>query len=404
MAAAALVEAGAVALDGLIARLGPRPRRRPAPPCHFGIVDGAEVLAPAELSTVLWDTGESAAAAIGRAVASPGLPRLLPADAARRRVAKLAAARRPTLRGAVELSALLERGDGPAPGSASGAALRRHAELERRFAGPGPLSAAAGSAAAGAGREWTRARLRAVRREAATRLRPRQLRVAFCGIDGAGKSTQVALLVANLQRVGIRAQASWTRIGNGASAPVEALARIAQRLLPSGAHSFQATRAAAGRATASGPDPQEALPGVAPPRTRRGLLGWGWALAVTLDYLARSRAAARRASGAVLVLDRALPDALVELQDDYGVALRLTLQRRLLTWFTPQPQITCYLRLPGAVAKARKDDMFTAAELDLQILAYEQELAALEGVIALDAQRPPGELALEALRAVASRG
>jgi thymidylate kinase len=131
-------------------------------------------------------------------------------------------------------------------------------------------------------------------------------------------------------------------------------------------------------------------------------VGWTWALVLTIDYLLRTWTVRRRATGSVLVLDRALPDAMVELGDDYGVVLRLGLQRRLLERFTPAPDITFHIRLPGAVAKARKDDVFTVAELEAQARRYEELLADMPGVVVLDGRKPPDELALEALRAVAS--
>jgi thymidylate kinase len=403
-ASVALRDAGAIDLDDLIARFDAHGRRqRPSTTRHFAILEGVEVLAPVELSTVLWDRGEPAAPAISRAVASDGLPRLMAEHTTRRRLAKLAVSRRPTVRGAVELSALLERGETLPAGTATVSALHRHAALERTFVGPGPLSEAAASFRPRVNREWAESRLHAGRRRGATRVRARQFRVAFCGIDGAGKSTQVDLLLENLERAGVSARASWTRLGNGSSSALVGLTRVAQRLLPSGTHSFQATRAAAGRqSSSSAPDPHTRVPGLAAPLTRRGLVGWSWALAVTLDYLVRSRAARRRANGSVLVLDRALPDALVELEDDYGIVLRLSLQRLLLTRFTPKPHMTFYLQLPGAVAKARKDDMFTALELEEQTRRYGQVLDMLPNVVMLNAQKSRQQLALEVLRAIAS--
>ncbi len=405
-ASAALRDAGGIELDALTGLLAPGRRRPTAPARHFALLRAGAVLAPVELSTVLWDRGEPAAPAIERGLPGDGgLPHLLGRDATRRRVAKLAATRRPTLRGAVELSALIDRGEALETAAMSASALRRHAPVERALGPPGPLSAAAERTRPRVNGAWAGARTQALRREAAARARPRQVRIGFCGIDGAGKSTQAARLVENLERSGVGARASWTRLGNRASGPVEALARTAQRLLPTGTHSFQATREAAGRRAPAG-DPQgpPQPPGIALPLTRRGPVGWSWALAVTLDYLVRSRRAQRRASGSVLVLDRAVSDALVELQDDYGIALRLGLQRRLLARFAPRPHTTFYLRLPGSVAKARKDDVFTAAELEVQIRRYDALLETQPGVVVLEAQRPRDELAEAVLRAVCGWG
>ena len=391
--AAALERAGCVALDPLLGRLR-RGRGRVPRSLHIAAVEDGAVLAQVEVSTRLWDGGPDASAAVRRAVPGDGLPRLAPGDAARRRLGKLAAARRATARGALELTALLERGEAR-PGAQ---VLARHAELERELMGPGPLTAAESARRPGVDLAWWRARASAVRHRALRPARSTQLRVAFCGIDGAGKSTQARTLEQNLGRAGVPAVASWTRIGNGASAPVMAVAKLAQRILPRGSHSFQTTRMEAGRQAPADAPPKP----VTAPLTRRGVLGWSWATAVTVDYLCRQHAARLRAGSCVLVLDRALPDALVELQDDYGIVLRLRFQRRLLERFAVVPHRTFYLRLSGTAAKRRKDDMFTAAELDAHIALYDELLAEMPGVAIIDAEKPREAIAVEVLRTLAA--
>ena len=386
----ALTARGAVAVDAVERRLR---GGEDGPPRHFALVENGAVLAPVELVVHLWDGGPPAAPAVARAAGG----RLTLADVAARRTAKAAASRRPTVRALAELTALLELG-APLPSAWARGALRRHAELERELVGTGPVQAAVLRQPRRPGAEvlWLRARARGAR----SLLRPRrgQLRVAFVGVDGAGKSTQAERLAANFQAAGVPAVAEWSRLGNRALAPVAGLAKLAQRLLPAGSHSFEAAREAAGRA-----DPDAGPSAVAIPLTRRGPVGWAWALAVTLDYVVRTQAARRRARGRVLVLDRALPDALVGLEDNYGVALRLGLQRRLLERLTPAPHLVVYLRLPGAVAKARKDDTFTAAELEVQRERYERLLARLgDAVVTLDAQRSREEIAEAALAAAIS--
>lgn len=384
----ALVAAGAVPLDALRARLAGR--ESSGDPHLFAVLAAGEVLGLVELNRQLWAGGGDVGRALDRAVPDGPIRRLADADADRRRAVKLSRARRATVRGIAELAVL---GAGT---RVSRAAVRRHAELARalgtsmRAVGVVPsrrLDAA-----------WVTARLRGSRSLLSVRSRRgQQVRVAFCGVDGAGKSTQARCLAENLTRAGLAAQTSWVRLGNGASAPVEALARAAQRVLPSGSHSFQAARADAGRSAPAG---HASVP-LAPPLTRRAPLGWFWALAVTLDYLARTHAARRRAAGRVLVLDRALPDALVELEDDYGISLDLRFQRRLLRRWAPRPHLTFYLQLPGSVAKARKDDVFTSAELEVQRARYERLLAELPDVVVLDAQRPRDALAAAVLGRVA---
>lgn len=390
-AGAALLAAGALAVDPVQRRLS---GGEEAPPRHFALVDGGGVLAPVELVDRLWSGGPAAGPAIARAEVREGTRHLGAADVAARRTAKAAEARRPTVRALAELTELVERGT-PLPRRLARAALARHATLEHELMGPGPVRAAVAGQPwrPGAGWLWLRARVRGAR----SVMRPRrgQLRVAFVGVDGAGKSTQATRLAANLRRAGVPTEAIWARLGNRALAPVATMAKLAQRLLPPGSHSFEATREAAGRT-----DPEADPAAIAIPLSRRGPVGWSWALAVTLDYVARTRVDHRRGRGRVLVLDRALPDALVALEDNYGVALSLGLQRRLLERWVPAPDLVIYLRLPGTVAKARKDDTFTAAELEIQRERYERLLAGLgERVVVLDAQRSRSEIAAAALTA-----
>ena len=93
----------------------------------------------------------------------------------------------------------------------------------------------------------------------------------------------------------------------------------------------------------------------------------------------------------------------MELRDDYGIALRLGFQQLLLRRLAPRPHRTYYLRLSGAAAKQRKDDVFTAAELDAHIPLYEDLLAETPNVTVLDATAAPDLLALEVLETLAGR-
>jgi thymidylate kinase len=216
--------------------------------------------------------------------------------------------------------------------------------------------------------------------------------VSFSGVDGAGKSTQAARLVETLNRAGVPATAVWARIGYSGSRLLTAVVTAVQRILPARHHSAQRQRAA-GTAT----------PGT-PPLTRRGIVGWSWALASTLEYLRILRLEARRSSARVIVFDRGLPDALVGLEEEFGGAVRLELHRRLIRRWGPRADVMFYLRLSGHAAHGRKDDSFAADVLEAHARRYEELLARMPGaVVVLDAERPPAELAHEALRRLAAR-
>jgi hypothetical protein len=382
-AEARLREAGFLDLNALLERLG----RATADVRRFGAVAGTEVLASVELCLRLFDSGPPAQDALSRVPSPPngGLPRLAGPDRVRRRCGKVAARRRATVRDILELAALREElGVLPQLPDVAAATSRCDAlALELTDPGAAPARQVPGRVPS---LTWVRARTHGVRRETLRVLRPRRLQIAVSGIDGSGKSTQAKLLTELLERVAIPSVAVWTRIGFGGSPLLSAAARLAQRLLPAGSHSAQTARATG----TAGPVPL----------TRRGPVGWSWALAVTLDYLRCARRASRRARGMVVVFDRALPDALVELDQGYAGALPLRVQRRLIERLSPRPDLTIHLRLAGAEAHARKADLFVPEVLEQYARRYEALLPVLGPVLVMDARRPRDELALEALRRI----
>jgi len=380
--------AGFLDVEPLLARLGradPDVRR-------FGAVAEGEVLGSVELCLRLHDFGPPAGGAVARASAPAGggVRRLTAADGSRRRCAKVASRRRVILRDVLELAALRETAGALPRRWEVAIAARRCARLASRML-EGGGEAPSGRAWPAPTTGWVRARVDHTRKRLVRGLRPRRLLVAYTGIDGSGKSTQAATMVALLGRVSIPATAVWTRVGFGGSPLIAAAARIGQRLLPAGSHSAQRARATA--AEPAGPVPL----------TRRGPLGWGWSMAVVIDYLVRAGLAVRGAPGTVVVLDRALTDALVDLEQGFGGTLDLRPHRRLLERFAPKPDVIFHLRLTGAAAHARKDDLFAAEVLERYAARFDAMLAGRDGVVVLDAETDPDQLALAALRTVAAR-
>jgi hypothetical protein len=121
---------------------------------------------------------------------------------------------------------------------------------------------------------------------------------------------------------------------------------------------------------------------------------------VTVNFVWLARRSVRQARGSVLANDRALPDALVGLEEGWGGALGLGLQARLLERFGPRPDAIFYLRIDPKVALSRKVDIFTGQVLEEHARAYDRLLGSLPETIALDAQRPLEEIGLQVLRAV----
>jgi thymidylate kinase len=213
-------------------------------------------------------------------------------------------------------------------------------------------------------------------------LRPRFV-VALSGVDGAGKSTVAGALAGDLERLGIPAGSVWTRPGMRLHW-LDRLARAAKRPLRQDA-APGVGRVAAGLGS-----------GLA---SRRGVVGWTWALLVTAAFLRDARRRHRRARG-VVIHDRHLLDAIVTLEFVYaGVDLRL--HRALVRRFLPAAALTVYLDLPATVAAARKpDDLFGSHAVSEQLERYSAHLHEIPGVHTLDATRPPAEMALQILRMI----
>jgi thymidylate kinase len=367
-----LRDAGFLELDPLLRRLG----RGDAPFSSFAAIERGELLASVELLASFPGSASALRNAIGRAHDDGPLRRLHELDLLLRRAARAAAAARVTVRDALELLALLQRQPVTDPPRSVAVAILRCAALERKLGQPGPLTARAASLPSSAARSAAfgsaRWAVAAMGRRLA-RVRPGPgLRVGFSGIDGAGKSTQAELLAAALARADIPARIVWSRLGSGGSL-LGRLTRLRRRLLPRTGHSAALARAAGSQVSE--------LP------TRRGVLGWVWALVVALCYLLCVRRQRRPRRGEVLIYDRALVDALVGLELGYGGAVDLSVQRLLVRMAAPRPDLTFYLRVDSDTALRRKVDIFARAVLDEYVRTYEACTEGRETVMTIDSTR-----------------
>lgn len=214
-------------------------------------------------------------------------------------------------------------------------------------------------------------------------LRPR-VAIALSGVDGAGKSTVARLLARSIGRLGVEATVVWTRPGMRL-AWLDRSARLVKRALrQDAAPGIGRVAAGRGRGLAS----------------RRGVIGWAWALLVTISFLRDLRRRHRRARG-VVICDRHLLDALVTLEFAYeGVDLRM--HRWLVRRLVPKAPLTAYLDVPAEVAAGRKiDDLFGDRAVRRQLEGYAARRAEVEDMLVLDGSRPAEELAVEILRAMA---
>jgi thymidylate kinase len=210
-------------------------------------------------------------------------------------------------------------------------------------------------------------------------VRPRVV-VGVSGVDGSGKSSLTRRIADDLDAVGVPASILWTRPGMRLKA-LAATARLAHRLLHLGP-------APTVRAVAGGE------PGLA---SRRGTVGWLWAVCVSVAFVGDVR---RRHAGArgVVLYDRHLLDALVTLDFVYeGVDLRLA--RWIVRRAVPRARLCLYVEVPVDVAVARKPgDTFGEYAVRRQLDGYATRRKEFPGVVVLDGQADPDDLTLRALR------
>ena len=234
-------------------------------------------------------------------------------------------------------------------------------------------------------------------RSLATRLRSKAARVmkqpmivAVSGVDGAGKSTLADALATELRATGVEVNRVWARPGMEMRI-VKVLAKTLKRVLRKDSDAA-VRRIARGEATSA-----------TSPSSRRGVVGWSWALLVTASYVAKVRGAVRRNRG-VLVFDRHLLDALVTLDFVYG-GVDLRMQRWLIRTFIPRAAVTLYLMIEADDAVARKQSVvFGEFAVRTQLEHYERLRHSIDGLVELDATLSPDVLTAMAFRTVASGG
>jgi thymidylate kinase len=121
-----------------------------------------------------------------------------------------------------------------------------------------------------------------------------------------------------------------------------------------------------------------------------------WAtLVAALDAASqRSKAVRGTARGRVVVFDRHALDSIVRLRFLYGSTVAYPLQRRLVDLIAPQADFAYFLDIAPETSLARKDDIWSLAQLQRHADLYREELGRL-GVRRLDGERPRDELCAE---------
>jgi thymidylate kinase len=222
-------------------------------------------------------------------------------------------------------------------------------------------------------------RLAGLARARTARLRPATI-VAFSGLDGAGKSTQVTQLSETLRHLGVDSRVVWKPMGH--SGALRFVRRRLKRALGVGVG--PASHRPAADAPARHWDPEPRTKSL---RERIPLATQLWAAFVGVSAAAYYRRAQLRHAGHVLVFDRHLLDTRAQLRFFYGARSRLGLALGLVDLLCPRADRAYFLDVPPEDAHRRKPLQYDTAELDRQAALYREEAARLRAC-RLDATQP----------------
>jgi thymidylate kinase len=222
--------------------------------------------------------------------------------------------------------------------------------------------------------------------------------VSLSGLDGAGKSSQAAALRDALAQLGHEAVVLWTPLGaNPFIQQISTAARAMLRLLawiPPLGRLQRRLRAEGGSLVAR--------PGTAARSRSNSVLAGAWASFVALVNAFEQRFGALRhtSRGRIVIFDRYTLDSVARLRYLHGGSRRF--QAALIAAVSPTPLASFLLDVPAETARGRKQDEWDLEALRRQAELYREEVERL-GVVRLDGERPPEELAAEIARTVWER-
>ncbi|MBM3188979.1 MAG: hypothetical protein FJZ90_09700 [Chloroflexi bacterium] len=173
----------------------------------------------------------------------------------------------------------------------------------------------------------------------------RRMLVTLSGIDGSGKTAQAEGLRQAFAECGVSVTMVWSR--GGSSALTDAVLRLVRPLLPRSEAADRVSDTRAARVARQGA------------WLRRPILRLGWAALVIADLVLQywARVAWPLLKGHVVIADRYIYDALVELAAlTHRASATEGLSACLLRWLAPRPRLAYLLRIPPQVAQQRKPD------------------------------------------------
>jgi len=188
--------------------------------------------------------------------------------------------------------------------------------------------------------------------------------IALCGVDGSGKTEQARLLAQVLDTCALHHRTVWSR---GASSPLaDAVIRLFKPLVARGSSMDTSSDAA---------DAKLARKSV---WLQRPLLRAGWKALVAVDLIWRyaTRIVPQLLMGRIVIADRYVYDALVELAVlTDSAALAEGCYARILRCKCPRPSLAAYLRVSPEIAADRKPDE-PGEYLERQVLMFDRMSAA----------------------------
>ena len=217
--------------------------------------------------------------------------------------------------------------------------------------------------------------------------------VTFSGVDGAGKSSQVAALERALQTLGCHVVPEWAPLGGTPSAmAIVAFGRPLLRRATGATQVDRSPRLGIGH-----------LEGNASSSTRRSqavLRGVWVATLVGLNAAAHLRAKLRHLGrGRTVIFDRYVLDSAVQLQHNYGDTRLVRLCISLLKGVSPKATRAYLLDVRPETARGRKADLWNIDQLGRRAALY-RDWHERFGVVRLDGEGPPEVLAEEIARDV----
>ncbi len=211
--------------------------------------------------------------------------------------------------------------------------------------------------------------------------RQRVVIVALSGLDGAGKSSQAAMLSTRLRELGHSATVHWMALGHN---PLQRrLRHLTARVAGRPAQTQDAILSAGGS--------------VKRRASHHPIVTHAWVTLLALIYAVHFRRVAAACEDDVVIFDRYALDALAQSRYFYAPQADFRVARALLRRLAPRPDRAYLLAVAPETALGRKQEQYDAVQLGLQAELLADEAARM-GVPVLDGSRQQADLGADLAR------